>query len=130
MAHSELQPSTPQLVSTLFVELADLIRKESALLRAEMAEKLRTSLQSVIVLGVGAILLIAALLALLATIVLALATVFAPVWACLIAAGIFAVAGGLVAAAAASRIRPDALKPGRTLHEAHELGRLASGEHR
>ena len=57
--------SIVDLISTLTADLANLVRKESELIRAELSEKLSQSMAAARMLGIGAALLLGAFLVLL-----------------------------------------------------------------
>src|SRR5690349_16552476 len=72
------------LIAQLGGDLAALVRKESELVRAEVAEKLNSAGKAVADIAAGGLLLVAALLVLLQALVLALSKLMDPIWASLL----------------------------------------------
>lgn len=118
-------PSLADLISDLASNLADLVRKESALVRAELSEKITVAGAAMAGLALAAVLLLGAFLAMLATIVLALSLVIAPIWACLIVAGGCGAFGLVALSAALNRLRPQALAPEHTIAQGEKIAHAA-----
>ncbi len=107
----------PELISALTGELANLVRKESELVRTEVGEKLAQTVRAGRQLGIGAALLLGAVLVLLQALVLALATIIGPLWASLaVGIGIGAI-GLIMVRGAADQMRPADLMPDRTARQ-------------
>ena len=105
------QRSVPELIATVATDLADLVRKESELLRSELSQKLSTATKAAAALGVGAVMLLGAFLCLLAAAVLGLSYVMPPAWAAVLVAAVTGLIGVVLTAAGAKTAQPSALKP-------------------
>jgi nitrate/nitrite transporter NarK len=82
-----------ELFSELMTEIRKLMKQEVALLRTELAEKLKRFARDAAALGAGGVVLHTAFLALVATIILGIAT-FMPLWlAALLMTIVLAIAG-------------------------------------
>lgn len=129
MAFSQRRAAAvPDVVSHLVDDLSDLVRKESALVRAEISEKLSRVVQGAVGVALAAVLLLGAFFTLLAAIVLALTLLVAPIWACLITTGLLLALGGVAAMVAMRRVRPQTLTPVRSLREAEKIADIARGD--
>lgn len=120
--------SLPELISTLVDGLADLVRKEARLVRAEVSEKLNAAARGGALLAAGAALLLGAFLALLATLVLALSKVMEPVWASLLVALVAAAGGFILVKAGIHKVQPSQMKPDRSARQVRKDISLVKGE--
>lgn len=105
------QRSVPELIATVASDLADLVRKESELLRSEMSEKISTATKAVLGVGAGAVMLLGAFLCLLAAAVLGLSYVIPPAWAAVLVGAVTGLIGVFLVAASARKTRPSELEP-------------------
>ncbi|WP_068875763.1 MULTISPECIES: phage holin family protein [unclassified Phenylobacterium] len=115
------------LIGQLGGDLAALVRKESELVRAELAEKLNRAGRAVGDVAAGGLLLIAALLVLLQALVLALSKFMDPIWAALIVGLAVAAVGALLVRAGMKAISPSSLKPDRTTRQLKKDAQLMKG---
>lgn len=117
-----------ELVSDLVGDLADLVRKESELVRAEVAENVRMAARAGGRLAIGAALLLGAFLALLAALVLALSKAMDPLIATLIVAiGAGLVGYGLVRSAM-KQVSPSNMTPDRAARQIRKDISLVKGQ--
>lgn len=117
--------SIPQLVSELGSNLSTLVRKEIALARAELADKAGKAGKPIGAIAGGVALLLLASIALTHALALALATAMGLVWAYIVTGVAFAVVGGLLARAAAERLKRENLAPERAARQLQETVRAA-----
>jgi len=118
------------LIAQLGGDLADLVRKETELVRTELAEKLNAAGKAVGDIAAGGLLLIAALLVLLQALVLALSKFMDPIWAALIVGLGVAAVGYLLVRAGMKAISLDGLKPGRSARQLKKDAQLMKGNSR
>ena len=109
--------SLPDLILGLTRDLAELVRKESELVRTEVGEKLAAAARAGAGLGVGAALLIGAFLLLLQAVVLALSKFMDPVWATLLVAAVAGIGGFLIVKVSAGKLTPAELTPDRSTRQ-------------
>ena len=109
--------SIPELVSTLTGDLADLVRKESELVRTEVSEKLSQTAKAGQQIGVGGALLMGGFLVLLQALVLALSKVMDPLWASLVVGLVVGLVGFSLIRSAARKITPAGLAPERSARQ-------------
>lgn len=109
--------SLPELLSALVGDLADLVRKEGRLVRAELSEKLAAAARGGVQLAAGGALLLGAFLTLLATVILALSKIMDPVWAALLVAAVTGFAGGMLVMAGVRAVSPSHIKPDRAARQ-------------
>jgi|SRR6185369_9206746 xanthine/uracil permease len=109
--------SIPELVSTLTGDLADLVRKESELVRTEVSEKLSQTAKAGQQIGVGGALLMGGFLVLLQALVLALSKVMDPLWASLVVGLVVGLLGFSLIRSAARKITPAGLAPERSARQ-------------
>ena len=109
--------SLAELISALTSDLADLVRKESELVRAEVSEKISQAAGAGALLGIGAALLLGAFLVLLQALVLALAKVMDPLWASILVGLAAAAAGYALIRSAANKVKPAAMAPDRSVRQ-------------
>lgn len=113
----ESQRSLPDLVFGLTNDLAELVRKEVELLRAEAREKLALAGRAGAGIGIGAALLIGAFLLLLQASVLALSKVVDPLWATVLVGAVAGLAGLLLVRLSAAKLSPAELAPNRATRQ-------------
>ena len=116
------------LLGQLGSDLAGLVRKESELIRAELAEKVNRAARAVGDIAAGGLLLVAALLVLLQALVLALSRLMDPIWASLLVGLGVAAVGYLLVRAGMKAISLDGLKPDRTARQLRKDADLIKGE--
>jgi xanthine/uracil permease len=109
--------SFPELISALTGDLAELVRKESELVRTEVAEKLAETAKAGQRIGVGGALLLGAFLVLLQALVLALSKVMDPLWASVVVGLVVGLIGYSLIRSAARKITPAGLAPQRTARQ-------------
>lgn len=109
--------SIPQLVSALTGDLADLVRKESELVRTEVAEKLGETAKAGQMIGIGGALLLGAFLVLLQALVIALSKIMDPLLASLIVGVVVGLIGFALIRSAARKITPAGLAPERSARQ-------------
>lgn len=114
--------SLPELVSSLTGELANLVRKESELVRTEVSEKISSVAHAGQQMGIGAALLVGAFLVLLEALVLALSKLVDPLLASIIVGVVVGGIGFMMIKGAAAKVKPSALAPERS---ARQLGKDA-----
>lgn len=105
--------SVPELIASVATDLADLVRKESELLRSEMSQKISTATKAALGLVAGAVMLLGAFLCLLAAAVLGLSYVVPPAWAAVLVAVATGLIGVVLVAAGSKKAQPSELKPER-----------------
>jgi hypothetical protein len=111
---SEPDPrSVPELVASVATDLADLVRKESELLRSELTQKISAALKAVLSMGAGAVMLLGSFLCLLAAAVMGLSYVIPPAWAAVLVAAVTGLIGVILVAASAKKTEPGELRPER-----------------
>jgi len=115
------------LIAQLGGDLAALVRKESELVRAEVAEKLNRAGKAVADIAAGGLLLVAALLVLLQALVLALSKFMDPIWAALIVGLVVAGVGYILVRAGMKMISLDGFKPDRTARQLKKDAELMKG---
>jgi uncharacterized membrane protein YqjE len=118
------QRSIPQLLSAFTHDFTTLIRKESELVRAEFAEKLKQLARGGSELAGGAILLNAALLVLLQALVLGLSKLMDPAWAAVLVGVVVAIVGVVLLRAGMKASRPSSLTPERTTRQLEKDAQL------
>ena len=109
--------SIPELISELTGDLATLVRKESELVRTEVAEKLAQTAKAGQQIGLGGALLIGAFLVLLQALVLALSKVMDPLWASVVVGLVTGLIGFGLIRSAARKITPAGLAPERSARQ-------------
>ena len=109
--------SIPELISELTGDLATLVRKESELVRTEVAEKLAQTAKAGQQIGLGGALLIGAFLVLLQALVLALSKVMDPLWASTVVGLVVGLIGFGLIKSAARKITPAGLAPERSARQ-------------
>lgn len=109
--------SIPELISTLTGDLANLVRKESELVRTEVSEKLQQTAKAGQTLSLGAALLLGAFLVLLQALVLALGKFMDPLWASLIVGVTVGLVGYSLVRGALKAVTPAQLSPDRSARQ-------------
>jgi Putative Actinobacterial Holin-X, holin superfamily III len=110
--------SVPDLVSSVFRQLAELMRTEGSLARAEMSEKMSYIGSGLGLLVAGAILAMPALVVLLEAAVAGLVeSGMAPYWAAFLIGGLCLLLGIIFLLVGASRLRARNLVPDKTLQQ-------------
>jgi len=117
----------PELIGQLGSDLAELVRKEVELARAEVAEKLNSAGKAVVDIAAGGLLLVAALLVLLQALVLALSKLIDPIWAALLVGVIVAGVGYLLVRGGMKAMSLKALKPDRSARQLQKDAQLMKG---
>ena len=107
----------PELVSALTSDLANLVRKESELVRTEVSEKIGQAAKAGQMLSLGAALLLGAFLVLLQALVLALSKVMDPLWASILVAVVVGLIGYTLVKGAAKKVSPTELAPDRATRQ-------------
>lgn len=116
--------SVGELVRELGDEMATLISQEFALARAELGQKASQAARNAVSLTLGGVVMYAGFLVLLFAAVFALLLVI-PLWAAALVVGFLAVCiGAVMAAVAASRLRPNKLKLEHTTRETRATTRM------
>lgn len=115
------------LIAQLGGDLAALVRKESELVRAEVAEKLSAVGKAVADVAAGGLLLVAALLVLLQALVLALSKLMDPIWASLLVGLVVAGVGYMLVRTGMKTISLDRLKPDRSARQLKKNADLMKG---
>lgn len=122
--------SIPQLLSAFTTDFTTLIRKESELVRAEFAEKLKQLARGGGEIAGGAILLNVALLILLQALVLGLSKLMDPVFAALLVGVVVAVVGVIMLRAGVKAAELSNLTPERTARQLEKDAQLVKEQAR
>jgi xanthine/uracil permease len=122
---SETDPrSIPEIVSAVTGDLADLVRKESELIRTEVSEKISEAAKAGVAMSAGTALLLGGFLTLLAAIVLGLSKFMDPAWAALVVGLVAGLIGYTLVRAAAKRVQPSAMTPDRATRQIQKDAQL------
>jgi len=122
---SEADPrSIPEVISAVTGDLANLVRKESELVRTEVSEKISAAARAGVTMSAGAALLLGGFLTLMAAIVLGLSKVMDPAWAALLVGVIAGLVGFTLVRGAAKKVQPSALTPDRATRQIHKDAQL------
>ena len=116
--------SLPQLISALTTDLANLVRKEGELVRAEVSEKLHQTTRAGGEIAAGGVLLLAALMVLLQALIIALSKVMDPLWASIIVGVVVAAGGFLLVKSGLKMMQPDKMRPERSARQLHKDAQL------
>lgn len=116
--------SLADIISAVAGDLATLVRKESELVRTEVAEKISEAARAGVSMSVGAALLLGAFLCLLAALVLGLSHVMDPGWAALLVGVVAGLVGYSLVRAAAKKVQPSALAPDRAARQMQKDAQL------
>lgn len=119
--------SIPGILSDLVSQFTTLVRQESELARTEMSEKIGSAITGLVMAVAAAILLLPALVVLLMAGAYGLAEGLEwPMWmSFLVAGGAAFVVGLVLVAIGASRLKPSALKPDKTINQLQEDAAMA-----
>jgi Putative Actinobacterial Holin-X, holin superfamily III len=118
MALADNTRSVPELFTSVVSQLADLMRTEGQLARAEISEKMTLAATGLGLIVGGAILMMPALVVLLEAAVAALVdNGIAPYWAALIVGGACFVLGLILLLIGVSWLRAGKLVPDKTIHQ-------------
>jgi Putative Actinobacterial Holin-X, holin superfamily III len=118
MALADNTRSVPELFTSVVSQLADLMRTEGQLARAEISEKMTLAATGLGLIVGGAILMMPALVVLLEAAVAALVdNGIAPYWAALIVGGTCFVLGLILLLIGVSWLRAGKLVPDKTIHQ-------------
>jgi hypothetical protein len=118
MALADNTRSLPELFTSVVSQLADLVRTEGQLARAEISEKMTLAATGLGLIVGGAILLMPALVVLLEAAVAALVdNGIAPYWAALVVGGACFLLGLILLLIGVSWIRAGRLVPDKTIHQ-------------
>jgi VIT1/CCC1 family predicted Fe2+/Mn2+ transporter len=109
--------SIPEVISALTGDLANLVRKESELVRTEISEKISDAAKAGVSMSLGASLMLGAFLCLLAALVIALAHIMDPGWAALLVGVVAGLVGYTMVRGAAKKVQPGALRPDRATRQ-------------
>lgn len=127
-----MEAKDPRSLSELFYgltgDLADLVRKESELVRTELGEKLARLGRAGTIASIGAALMLGGFLVLLQALVLALSETMHPAWASVVVGGAAAVLGLLLARTAISRMTAEELTPERSARQLEKDVQLVKGD--
>ena len=115
------------LIGQLGGDIAALVRKESELVRAEIAEKVKSAGKAVVDVAAGGLLLIAALLVLLQALVLALSKIMDPTWASLLVGLVVAGVGYALVRTGMKMLSPKGLAPDRSARQLKKDAQLMKG---
>ena len=116
--------SIPEVISAVAGDLANLVRKESELVRSEVSEKISDAARAGVSMSIGAALLLGAFLCLLAALVLALSHVMDPGWAALLVGVVAGLVGYTLMRGAAKKVRPSVLAPDRAARQIQKDAQL------
>lgn len=122
--------SIPQLLSAFTNDFTTLIRKESELVRAEFAQKLKQLARGGGEIAGGAILLNVALLILLQALVLGLSKLMDPTFAALLVGVVVAIVGVVMLRAGVKAAEPSNLTPERTARQLEKDAQLVKEQAR
>ena len=118
MALADNTRSLPELFTSVVSQLADLVRTEGQLARAEISEKMTLAATGLGLIVGGAILLMPALVVLLEAAVAALVdNGIAPYWSALMVGGACFVLGLILLLIGVSRLRAGKFVPDKTIHQ-------------
>jgi hypothetical protein len=118
MAFTDNTRTVPELFTSVVSQLADLMRTEGQLARAEISEKMTLAATGLGLIVGGAILLMPALVVLLEAAVAALVdNGIAPYWAALLVGGACLVLGLILLLIGVSWLRSGRLMPDKTIHQ-------------
>jgi len=116
--------SIPDVLSAVAGDLANLVRKESELVRTEVKEKMADAARAGVSMSLGAALLLGGFLSLLAAVVIALSQFMHPGWAALLVGGVAGLIGYSMVRNAAKQVQPSALAPDRAARQIQKDAQL------
>ncbi|HEY8572969.1 phage holin family protein [Phenylobacterium sp.] len=105
--------SIPEILSAVTSDLANLVRKESLLVRTEVSEKISDAAKAGATMSIGAALLLGGFLTLMAAVVIGLSKFMDPFWAALLVGVVAGLIGFTLVRGAAQKVKPAALTPDR-----------------
>ena len=117
--------SIPQLLGDFTSDLANLLRKETQLVRAEFSEKVQQIARAGAEVAAGAVFLLAALIILLQALVILLSKVMDPALASAVVGVAVAVMGLIMLRAGMKATKPENLTPDRTIRQVGKDAQLA-----
>src|SRR5690349_6647668 len=110
----------PEVLSAVTGDLANLVRKESELVRTEVAEKIGAAAKAGTTMSIGAALLLGGFLSLMAALVIGLSEIMHPAWAALLVGVVAGLIGFTLVRGAAQKVTPSALTPDRAARQLHK----------
>jgi 2-methylcitrate dehydratase PrpD len=116
--------SIAELFSTVTGDLANLVRKESELIRAEVSEKISSAAKAGAQMSVGAALLLGGFLTLMAAAVIGLSKVMDPFWAALLVGVVAGLVGFTLVRSASKKVSPAELMPDRATRQIQKDAQL------
>jgi len=116
--------SLPDVISAVANDLANLVRKESELVRTEVSEKIANAGKAAMAMSLGGALLLGGFLCLLAAVVLGLSHVMDPGWAALLVGVVAGLVGYTMVRGAAKKVQPSALTPDRAARQIQKDAQL------
>jgi VIT1/CCC1 family predicted Fe2+/Mn2+ transporter len=116
--------SIPEIISALTGDLANLLRKESELIRAEVSEKIHDAMKAGASLGIGVALLLGGFLCLMAALVIGLDYFMPLFWAALLVGVVAGLIGFTLVKGAANKVKPAALAPDRAARQLQKDAQL------
>jgi len=122
--------SIPELIATLTGDLANLVRKEGELVRAEVGEKVQQVAKAGQAFSIGAALLLGAFLTLLQALVIGLSKLMDPLWASLLVGVATGIIGYALIKGALKHIQPEALSPDRSARQLKKDAQLVKEQTR
>jgi len=109
--------SIPEVISAVASDLANLVRKEGELVRAEVSEKISDAAKAGTQMSLGAALLLGGFLTLMAAAVLGLSHFMDPFWAALVVGLVAGLVGYSLVKGAAKKVTPGSLAPDRAARQ-------------
>ena len=116
--------SIPEVISAVAGDLANLVRKEGELVRAEVSEKISDAAKAGTQMSIGAALLLGGFLTLMAAVVIGLAHFMDPFWAALVVGVVAGLVGYSLVKGAAKKVTPGALAPDRATRQLKQDAQL------
>lgn len=120
--------SIPEIVTAVTGDLADLVRKESELVRSEVSEKLQQATRAGMMLAIGGALLIGAFLVLLQALVLTLSKFMDPLWASVVVGVVVGLIGFTLVRSGTHKVKPAELMPERSSRQIQKDAQLVKGQ--
>ena len=120
--------SIPEILTAVAGDLADLVRKEGELIRAEVYEKVQEASRAGVRMSVGAALLLGAFLVLLQALVLALSKVMDPLWASLLVGVVVGLIGFSLVKSGAGQVSAVRMSPQRSTRQVRKDAQLVKGQ--
>lgn len=110
----------PEVFSAVTGDLANLVRKESELVRTEVSEKIADVAKAGATMSIGAALLLGGFLCVMAALVIGLSEIMHPAWAALLVGVVAGLVGFTLVRGAAQKVKPSALAPDRSTRQLHK----------